>query len=335
MKKTAFIFLIFIILLGFSLKCYSLIGPVDQGNPEQVMVEIKKGMTGKDISQLLEKKGLIKSSSVFYVLLRLKGINNLKAGYYKFLSTDSLFIILTKIRQGQEEIFQLTIPEGFTVAEVIKRFNELDFPDYKASLLQKELSRQAAAAKLFQLDFLQSGDLIEPAEGLIIPDTYNFPLSYTEKQLAAALIGDFKTKRLPELKQAALNSEYSAYQILIIASLIEAEGKIAAERKIIASVIYNRLALGMPLQLDATVQYLLPERKTRILYSDLEVKSPYNTYQIKGLPPAPISNPGDSALQAAFKPAATDYLFYFAKKDGSHVFSKNYQEHLQKQQDIN
>lgn len=159
-------------------------------------------------------------------------------------------------------------------------------------------------------------------------------MSYQEKDIAVSLINHFKNKRLPLLKEAAAESEYSAYQILIIASLIEEEGKIAEEKKTIASVIYNRLAEGMALQLDATVQYALIERTDRVLYSDLEVDSPYNTYQMNKLPPTPIASPGDLALEAAINPAETDYFFYFAREDGSHVFTKTYEEHLKKQREF-
>jgi UPF0755 protein len=140
---------------------------------------------------------------------------------------------------------------------------------------------------------------------------------------------------LPLLKEQAADVELSAYQLLIIASLIEEECKIPEENKIIASVIYNRLEAGQALQLDAAVQYILPERKKRLLYKDLEIDSPYNTYQVNKLPPSPIANPGSPALQAALNPAETDYLFYFARDDGSHIFTKTYQEHLDRQNELN
>jgi len=159
-------------------------------------------------------------------------------------------------------------------------------------------------------------------------------MSFEEPALAKSLVDYFREQRLSFLKEAAAESNYSAYQILIIASLIEEEGKIGEEKKTIASVIYNRLEAGMPLQLDATVQYARTERTERVLYADLEIDSPYNTYQINELPPTPIASPGDLALEAAVNPAESDYLFYFAKEDGSHVFTKSYQEHLKKQREL-
>lgn len=336
LKKTAFIFLIFILILSFSLKVYSLMEPVNSQESTEVMVDIKKGMSGKEISKLLAEKGLIRSSTVFYLLLRFKEIDDLKSGYYRFSTSDSSFEIIEKLRAGQEEIFKITIPEGFTLAEILQRFSELELVEYDQKLLKTEINQAFKKLDLkTDLNSAQIADLkIMPAEGIIIPTTYHFPFSYSEEDIAEYLLSFFAKKRLPILKEAAAEKEFSAYEILIIASLIEEEGKIAAENKIIASVIYNRLAKKMPLQLDATVQYALEQRKERVLYKDLEIKSPYNTYQINKLPPTAIASPGAEALKAAINPAETDYLFYFALEDGSHVFTKSYQEHLRKQQEL-
>jgi len=128
--------------------------------------------------------------------------------------------------------------------------------------------------------------------------------------------------------------DYSFYEILTIASMIEEEAKFDDEKAIIASVIYNRLKEDMLLQIDATVQYILDEKKQRLLYKDLDIESPYNTYLNNGLPPGPICSPGDKAIQAALNPDETDYLFYFALENGEHVFTESYQEHIRKQNEI-
>jgi UPF0755 protein len=329
-------FLIFIILLSFSLKAYSLIEPINKVDPVDIMVEIEKGMSGRAIANLLEEEGAIKSSTIFYLLLRLQDVNNLQAGYYRFSTSDSLLEIIEKLKLGEEEKFNFTIPEGFTLEEIINRFEVLIIPEYDKELLKTEINEEISKLELEKNIDEEDFDLelIYPAEGIIIPTTYNFPMSYEERDLAVSLIDYFKTKRLPFLKEAAAESDYSAYEFLIVASLIEAEGKIGEEKKIIASVIYNRLAEKMPLQLDATVQYALIERTDRVLYADLEIDSPYNTYRINKLPPTPIASPGDLAVEAAVNPAETDYLFYFARKDGSHVFTRSYEEHLKKQREL-
>lgn len=336
MKKAAFIFLIFIIIISFSLKSYSLIKPVDNNEAVEILIEIKEGMNGRNISQLLQKKGVIKSSAAFYLLLRFQGIDHLQAGWYLFSTSENVFQIIKKINQGNQAEFKITIPEGFTIEEILKRFAALKLPQYNKDILEREINKQLERIE-FKNDLekkYKNSDLIYQAEGFVIPTTYNFPLSYQENDIAEALIGYFIENRLPILKKAAQNSDYSAYELLIIASLIEKEGKLKSEQKIIASVIYNRLQRSMPLQLDATIQYALSERTKRVLYEDLKIKSPYNTYKIKELPPTPIANPGAEALQAAVEPAQTDYLFYFALKDGSHLFTKSYEKHLKKQQEL-
>lgn len=337
LKKIAFLFLIFILSLSLFLKLDSLIEPVDQVNPKQVRIKIEAGMSGRAIADRLEEKAVIKSSKVFYFLLRLKKINNLRTGYYQISTSNTLLEIITKIQTGKEEEFKITIPEGFTFDEIITRFSELDFPNYESQKLKQEIYQLLPKLKEelnFKANIIKS-ELIYPVEGIIIPTTYKFPLSYQEADIANYLVKYFIKNRVPVLKKAAKNNKFSAYELLIIASLIEEEGKIDSENDIIASVIYNRLAKKMPLQLDATVQYALAERTKRVLYSDLEVDSPYNTYKTKELPPTPIASPGAKALKAAINPAATNYLFYFAQADGSHIFSRNYQEHLNKQRQRN
>ncbi|WP_111572841.1 endolytic transglycosylase MltG [Halanaerobium saccharolyticum] len=337
MKRTAFIFLIFIIILSFSLRAYSLIEPINPVDPRDIMVEIEQGMSGRAIANLLEEEEVIKSSTMFYLLLRFKQVDNLRAGYYRFSTSNTPLEIIDKLQRGEEEQFKVTIPEGFTFEEILNRFSALEMPEYEREILKNEINRELSKIEIernFETEESGSGKFY-PAEGFIIPDTYNFPMSYDEQDIAESLINYFIAQRQPVLKKAAEDNSYSAYELLIISSLIEEEGRLDSENKLIASVIYNRLDRGMPLQLDATVQYALPERTERVLYSDLEIESPYNTYLIRELPPTPIANPGDRAVEAAINPDQSDYLFYFAREDGSHVFTESYEEHLQKQRELN
>lgn len=309
--------------------------PINSTDPVEIMVEIESGMSGRAIANLLEEEGIIKSSTAFYLLLRFKGIDNLKAGYYRFSTSATLLEIIDKLERGEEEKFKVTIPEGFTLEEILNRFAALSLRDYDKEILAKEIRSRVSKLELPLLfDQIEENSKISVAEGIIIPTTYNFPMSYDEKNIAEDLIDYFRENRLPLLKKATSESSYTAYELLIIASLIEKEGRLNSENKIIASVIYNRLEKGMPLQLDATVQYALAERTERVLYQDLETESPYNTYIINELPPTPIASPGDLAVRAALNPETSDYLFYFALEDGSHVFTKSYEEHLQKQREL-
>jgi len=334
LKRAAYVLLILIIILSAYFWFDSMMLPVNRSSSETVSVEIKPGMSGREIAELLEKEGLVRSSELLYYVMRLKKIDHLKAGYYSFSPADSPYYILDILSRGIEDTFQVTFPEGFTFREVVARLAELEKPQFDKEKLVDAFNRSAAEVN-FEGDPHLAEDVLDSAEGLIIPDTYKFPMSFNEEQLAGELLEDFKDERLPLLKEKAAESEFTAYQLLIISSLIEEEGKLEEENEIIASVIYNRLEAGQPLQLDATVQYVLPERKERLLYADLEFESPYNTYQVNKLPPSPIANPGQKAVEAALNPADTDYLFYFAREDGSHIFTKTYKEHLQRQNEVN
>lgn len=304
--------------------------PVDRSSSETVSIEIESGMSGREIAELLEKEGLVRSSELLYYVMRFKQIDHLKAGYYSLSPADSPYYILDILSRGIEDTFQVTFPEGFIYKEVLNRLAALEKPQFDREKLEVAFNKFAAEVD-FKDDPHLADIIVESAEGLIVPDTYKFPMSFDEEQLAGELLETFEEERLPLLKEKAAESEFTAYELLIISSLIEEEGKLEEENEIIASVIYNRLEAGQPLQLDATVQYVLPERKERLLYADLEFESPYNTYQVNKLPPSPIANPGQKAVEAALNPADTDYLFYFAREDGSHIFTKTYQEHLQRQ----
>ncbi|MGM0602377.1 MAG: endolytic transglycosylase MltG [Bacillota bacterium] len=332
MKKTAVIFLILILITAAAVKAYSLIQPVNKINPEKFMVEIEPGMSGMAIGEKLEDEGIIKSSLAFYILLRLQQEDqNLKAGYYSFSTADTPQEILTKIITGSEERFKVTIPEGLTAVEIIDRISSAsdglyEYGKFVSVVINLDLSDR--------IEYLDDSDaVINPLEGLIIPETYYFPKSYSEKQIIDELLTIFFRDRLPKLKKHAADSQFNYYELLTIASLIEEEAKLDQEKPVIASVIYNRLNRDMLLQIDASVQYAFTERKERVLYSDLEIESPYNTYKYSGLPPGPISSPGEEAVKAAADPAESDFLFYFAREDGSHVFTKTYEEHLQKQKE--
>lgn len=162
-------------------------------------------------------------------------------------------------------------------------------------------------------------------EGFLFPATYDIGTETTIDILVDAQVREYEARTSTVNYRPAARRNLTEYDVLIIASMIEREAAVAAERPVIASVIYNRLKAGMPLQIDATVQYALGDWRTELTSADLEVDSPYNTYQVTGLPPGPICNPGEAAIQAAARPATTSYLYYVTKKDGTgeHYFSTN------------
>ncbi len=335
MKKAGLIFLFLIIIVSIFVKSYSLVIPVSYHSKQPILIEIKKGATGNQIATQLYNKGLIRSPRAFKLILSLKKANDdLKAGNYKLNQSDNLFAIINKILSGQVMNFRFTIPEGFTAEEVVARavnLTDLQVADFRKAMPQvaeRFKLESAVAAKL------GPNEEMRLLEGYLYPETYFFDKNVSAESMLNFLVNNFMINWQDKLEKKAAETEFSPYELLTIASMIEAEAKQDEEKAIVASVIYNRLAEEMLLQIDATVQYILPERKERLLYEDLEVDSKYNTYQQVGLPPGPISNPGAKAIEAALNPADTDYLFYFAKNDGTHVFTKNYEQHLIKQREI-
>jgi len=209
----------------------------------------------------------------------------------------------------------LTIPEGYTAAQVGHK------------LAVAGLVSESAFAKVVHARRLMvAGALSSGLEGFLFPDTYQIPKRTTADDVADIMTRQFMAELPRDYAAASTRLKFTVPQIVTIASMVEREAKVDVERPLIASVIYNRLRLGMPLEIDATIEYALPRHKTALSYADLAIDSPYNTYAHAGLPPTPISNPGKASLDAAFHPASTPYLYYVYKGGGHHAFSTTLQQ---------
>lgn len=213
----------------------------------------------------------------------------------------------------------VTIPEGLTIrqmARLLKRQLAID-----STRFVEECSKDSLPSLI--------GIKASGLEGFLFPDTYNFNLSSPnlEKEIVLTMFSTFRKKVIPLVSEELKKQNSSLLNVVILASIIEAETRYEAEKKTISGVYHNRLKKKMKLEADPTVIYALPEPKKRLLYSDLKYPSPYNTYLHKGLPPGPINNPGLSSIMAALKPEKHNYLYFVAKGDGSHRFAENYEEH--------
>lgn len=331
MKKSAILFFILIIIFTFSIRFLTFLQPVERNTDKAYSVNISYGITSKKVANLLEANNIIRSSFAFNLIVNILGYDNqLRAGYYEISPEKNVFEVIDIIRKGRVETFKVSIPEGSTLKEIIMKFKE------KTMYSEDDFFNIAQNIDL-KKEYLpkRSTDIKYKLEGFLYPDTYKIQKNYKPGQIYKLMLKEFEEKWLDKLKNKAAESNYSISELVTIASIVEKEAKLADEKPIIAGIIYNRLNQKMRLQIDATVQYILPLRKKRLLYSDLKVESKYNTYLYQGLPPGPISNPGDSSLNAALNPRKTEYLFYFARKDGSHEFSKTYKEHLEKQNKLN
>ncbi len=275
---------------------------------EAKLVEVPEGYTAVGIAHLLKRENIIRRVSWFLFLThRMKVQGKLQSGIYEFYGRTPLKTVIHKLVQGQVALIKIVIPEGSRCQEI-------------GSILEKK-------KVITQKDFLEYARQ-RGLEGFLFPDTYFFPIKVNVDTVVNRMIENFYKQFASCYGQEKLDlTEKEIKKIVIVASIVEKEAQVDSERPIIASVVYNRLKKRLPLQICATVEYALGTHKSRLSVLDLKIDSPYNTYRYRGLPPGPICNPGKKSLLAALHPARTDYLFFVTKGDGTHHFSRTYNEH--------
>lgn len=301
-----------------------LLSPMDAPDQtRQVTVVIPPQTTSDGIGSILHRTGLIRQPKLFTYYSVFKGVDGrLKAGQYTISSGQSLPEMVQIMEKGPVEKIKFTIPEGYNtrqVAELLER----------QGLVDKERFYHEISAGKFPYEFIEKlPEGQRRLEGYLFPDTYHIGSNTPERAIIDMMLKrfDVQLKNMDYLNKVQKHG-LTLHKAVTMASLIEREAKVDSERPLIAGVIYNRLRLGMPLQIDATVEYALGSHRSKIYYKDLEIDSPYNTYKIKGLPPGPIASPGEASLLAVVNPARTDYLYYVAKSDGSHAFARTLSEH--------
>lgn len=285
---------------------YRLLG-FDHSLPtDKVEVIVPKGATLHEVATLLEEHGVIRSALAFRVYATARSLDyGVRYGAYSFAPRETAPEVLDQLLSGASQVaVWITIPEGYTAEQIavdVQNSGVDKYPDLVRAL--------------------------KPHEGFLFPDTYLVPLAATPDDVRKMLTDQFSKELPPDAAQRASELHVTVQQAVTIASLVEREAKIEADRPLIAGVIYNRLRLGMPLQVDATIEYALPQHKTALSLHDLQIDSPYNTYEHAGLPPTPIANPGLPSLLAALHPAKTDALYYVYCGNGHHVFAKTLTEH--------
>lgn len=300
-----------------------------------VEVQIPKGMGTSRIADVLEREGIIKNSLLFKVNFKLKyeGVS-LLAGKYALKPGMTYDEIIQKLRAGDiipDEVIRFTIPEGYTIQQMADKLSDeqLINKDTFLKLVDEPAEFNSSEAQAIPAD----APLRHRLEGYLFPETYTLKKGSTEKDVIQVMLDelDKRVKQLPAGWEDLMKARnLTFHQLLTVASLIEREVVVDAERGMVAGVIYNRLDQQMPLQIDATVQYLFDKPKERLYNKDLKVESPYNTYLHDGLPPGPIASPSIASIEAALHPTASNYLYYVTKKDGSqtHLFAETYQQHL-------
>lgn len=291
---------------------------------EAVTVEIPPGTSASRIAAILDERGVITSARVFRLYARATGAGEFQAGIYRrgeLRRRMAMGDAVDALVQGPEiEYSKLTIPEGFWLADVAARVGELP---------GKSRDRFLEVANSGQIRSKYQPEGSTNLEGLLFPDTYYIAEDETEEDVLRRMVILFdKVADDLELAEKAAALGRSPYEVIVLASLIEEETKFADERPLVASVIHNRLAKGMLLQIDASIDYAHGRHLERVLDANLEIDSPFNTYRHTGLTPTPIAAPGQATLEAALEPAETDYLFYVKiDVEGHQAFAETNAEH--------
>ncbi|MDH3493206.1 MAG: endolytic transglycosylase MltG [Acidobacteriota bacterium] len=318
---TAFIILLLIVAGGISYWLYRSLTMEIAHDKSEKYIKVEKGQSPGAILAGLEKEGVIYSSTAASVYLRIaRDAGKLQAGEYLFKSPISTVEVIGLLEKGSERTKRLTIPEGWTRFEIAKRV-AANFP------AEPPMDEKAVLYLMNDTSLISDIDpMAQNLEGYLYPTTYDFSLDASPQDAIKRMVEQFRETWKPEWSNRSRALGMTNRQIVTIASLIENESKFESERRIVSSVIYNRLNRGMALGIDATNVYIakmLGRWDGVINKSDIEINHPYNTRKISGLPPGPISSASESSLEAALNPSSTNYLYYVLdvdKNDGSHSF---------------
>ena len=283
-------------------------------------VIIPKGASIETIATILHKEGLVGNTRLFVLAARVLGYDrNLQAGRFNLPVGSSTYRILRQLAKGMAAEDMVTVPEGLRVeqiADLLYRESKIDPVRFLALMTDSTFARSLGVPS-------------NRLEGYLYPDTYPFYPLLTPQEVARMMVERALKTFGEEMALPDAKLGLTLHQLVSLASIVEAEAQVPSERPRIAAVFYNRLRLGMMLQSDPTVSYAMGVWRGRVYYRDLDVRSPYNTYRNRGIPPGPICSPGRGAIHAVLFPSPDSTEFYFvARGDGTHIFSRTWEEHL-------
>lgn len=316
--KTYLGFIVFIILFVITITVYYSFFATSNFEGERIVI-VSKGMNYNQVADSLKSAGVIRSK--FFFILAGKFLNlekNIRIGKYLFVRGMSNLDILKDLKEGKSALLiTVTIREGIKAVE-------------QAKIFARELGIDSSSFVnlVFDKDFANKlGVPTSSLEGYLMPNTFHYFWQTDEEEIVTRLVEGFWKVYNDTLQSWAKSLGLSMNDVITMASIVEGETDVPAERPIIAGVYYNRLRRKMLLQADPTIQYVLQDGPRRLRYSDLKIDSPYNTYKYLGLPPGPVNNPGREAIIAALYPAHHPYLYFVATGNGGHTFSKSYFDH--------
>ena len=327
-------FLLFFFVVGImgagAYYVYSNLQPLDPESIEYVEVQIPLGSSASRIATVLESNGIIKNNTFFYYYVRYRNASGFQAGEYYLSPSMTFDEIIEQLKDGRVylESDRFTIPEGLAVeqiADLLETQGLINREIFLELIIEGDFSEFAWIA-----DIPESEDRKYRLEGFLFPETYEIYKGADEAAIIRRMLAQFDKEFKQEWLKPLEEKGMTMYDAVILASIVEREAVLAEERATIAGVFTNRIRENWMLQSCATVQFVLGKQRERLLFSDLEAPSPYNTYINQGLPPGPIASPGRSALLSVIEPEEHEYFFFVTRKDGSggHHFSSTYEEHL-------
>jgi UPF0755 protein len=319
MKKSILFILLSSGILFLAYAAFEMFVPV-QTIGKNIEIQIPKGATFRQAADILLREKLIRDKKIFMLLGRLTGADRrIRAGYYSVWTSMSPFDIFRIIRKGKIIEFDVRILEGDSLREIAEAFSAV-------GIATPETVTTVAADK----NFLALYGIASPSiEGYIFPDTYVIAKGVTLEEALGLMIDRMREKFSDEIRARAAMIGMSEAEVLTLASIVEKEAVVDAERPVIAAVYHNRLKKNMLLQADPTSIYGVKSSKEKIMKSDLQRQTPYNTYVNKGLPPGPIASPGLKSIVATLNPAKVSYLYFVSNNDGTHVFSDTLTQHTE------
>ena len=292
--------------------------PASGTYPAEVRVE--SGDSFATVTRKLREQQVISNGLFFSLWARFNGSEKkIHQGLYRFENSVAAWEVLERLVSGKGIFHSVTIPEGLTIREIAGLLDKMQIANKEKFL--------AAAADPTVLTALGLGD--KGLEGYLFPSTYHFTPATPERDIVIAMAEQFRRSSQPLLVKTAMTAQFSMHELLTLASIVEKETGIEAERGLVAAVFHNRLKRQMPLQSDPTVIYGLKDFNGDLTKKDLRDDNPYNTYRIGALPPGPICNPSLSSIKATLNPAEVPYIYFVSKNDGTHAFSATIEEHNQ------
>jgi UPF0755 protein len=292
-----------------------------EGKGQPVRFTVPRGSGMSAVADTLDARGVIGSPAIFKAYARMKGATSrLQPGVYEVKRGASFGLILRKITTGDVVKTRLVIPEGWELRRIAPRIAAIT--GQPADSILSRLMDPAQAERY--------GVPGPTLEGYLYPATYVFPVGARLDAILRELTGQYRRIWTPQMRQRAQALEMSEREVVTLASIVEKEAKVWTERPRIAGVYHNRLKRGMRLEADPTVQYALGEHQRRLLRRHIQqtADDPYNTYRNRGLPPGPIASPSKGAIEATLNPEQHDFVFFVARANGTHVFTRTYDEHL-------